>query len=342
MSIVLAYINPMRRISTSKLVLAALLAAGSLPALAQQTIVFSKPSDVSADKANNFMENRAGRINNDHNAPKSLFNTDLSPTLPMPRPVNYQYQDPSVQEALNKRKNWTLLTPEEILGIQTPEQILGVTADKNKPKLTLEEKFLQRQGLGGPTNARPTSLFAREKDEKNNPFSRTRDDRDSFYRANDRQLGERLNPDVAGNFERLKKATAQESYSATGRKEDSPWASAFANPAMPKRSPDQLASMERFRAMLEPAAPAQPAPSTFRVSATPDPYLQPQPKINPNGRSVETLENNSSRPTGITPLPTITGPVTSPPKKRPDWQAQLPPWLGNKPQSIDQKRSSAY
>lgn len=342
MSIVLACINPMRRISKIELVLAVLLAAGIFPVMAQQTIVLSKPADASADKANSFMENRSGRLNNDHNAPKSLFNTDISPTLPMPRPVNYQYQDPSVQEALNKRKNWTLLTPEEILGIQTPEQILGVTADKNKPKLTLEEKFLQRQNLGGPTNTRPASLFARENAEKDNPFSRNRDDRDSVLRANEKQLGERLNLDAAGNFERLKKAAAQDAYLANGRKEDSPWASAFANPAMPKRSPDQLASMERFRAMLEPTAPAQPAPSTIRASATVDPYLQPQPKINPNGRSVEALENNSSRPTGITPLPTVTGPVSTTPKKRPDWQAQLPPWLGNKPQSIDQKRSSAY
>ena len=341
MSIVLACNNPMRRVSANDLILAVLLAAGFLPVSAQQTIVLSKPGEATAGK-NNFLNNRPGQIKDDHSAPKSLFNNDISPDLPMPLPLNYQYQDPSVQEALNKRKHWTLLTPEEILGIETPEQILGVSADKNKPKLTLEEKFMQRQAQDSTTNIRPASLFAKEKAENDSPFSRDREDRNSPYPPNERQLGERFDPSVAGNYDRLKINAAQDPYSAAGSKEDSPWASAFANPAMPKPSPEQLANMERFRAMMEPAPPAQPDPSTLRFSSTPDSYLQPQPKINPNGRSVESLENNSSRPTGIKPLPTITGPVTSTPKKRPDWQAQLPPWLSNKPQSFDQKRSSAY
>jgi hypothetical protein len=328
----------MRRIPANDLILAVLLAAGTFPVSAQQTTVLSKPADISADKANNFMENRSGRMNNDHSAPKSLFN-NVTPDLPMPQPLNYRMQDPSIQEALNKRKNWTLLTPEEILGIKTPEEILGVSADKNKPKLSLEEKFLQRQYQTGPTNGRVSSLFSKEND---NPFSRNREEKNSFYHTTERQPGDRLDPNAAKYFDQLKKAAAQDGFSTSARQEDSPWASAFANPSMPKRSPEQIASMERFRALMDPAPPAQPAPTTIRYSAAPNPYMQPQPKFNPNGRSIDSLENNSSRPTGINPLPTVTGPVPASPKKRPDWQAQLPPWLANKPQSIDQKRANAY
>jgi len=339
----------MRRIPATVLTLATLLAAGTLPAPAQQTIVISKPADISPDKANNFMDSPSRRANNSHNAPRSLFNNNVSPDLPAPRTVNYQPHDPAVQEALNKRKNWTLLTPEEILGIQTPEQVLGISADKNKTKLTLEEKFLQRQIKTGPTNGigRADSPFSKD---DNNPFtqnSRNREDRDVFSRDSARQLDERGDSSLTRLLDHLNKnKTAQDPYSISARRENSPWASDFANPTTPPRSSDQLSSMERFRAMLEPPPSAQPAGSTARFPTTPitkpDSYLQPQPKINPNGRTVTSLEDNSSRPTGITPLPGVTGstPITAP--KRPEWQAQLPPWLVNKPQTIDQKRANGY
>ena len=111
---------------------------------AQQTIIFSKPSDLPANKANAFLpgiERRAG----DYNAPHSLFN-DYTPDFPLPKPVVFQNNNSaSVREALDKRKNWTLLTPEQILGIQTPEQILGVPDKNRDKKLSLEEQFLLRE-----------------------------------------------------------------------------------------------------------------------------------------------------------------------------------------------------
>lgn len=338
MSIVLAYINRMKLILAHRLFLAGMLLAGMIPCAAQQTMVLSKPADMSAERANNFLDNRSSRVNNDHNAPRSLFN-NITPDVPLPPPQQfYQYQNPSVQEALNKRKNWTLLTPEEILGVQTAEQIMGVPADKTKPKLSLEEKFLLRQ-QSGATNGKVASLFSKE---DNNPFSQKRDDRNSPFYSGERQSGERLSPDSDRYFDQLKKMAAQDAFAVKAKKEDSPWASGFANPTAMKRTPEQIAAMERFRAMLEPATP-QPAASAIRVSApAPDPYLQPQPKINPVGRSVESLENNSARPTGITPLPTVTGSAPKTQTKRPDWQAQPPPWTSGKPQTIEQKRANFY
>lgn len=339
MSIVLAYINRMKFMLAHRLFLAGLLAGGVIPCAAQQTIVVSKPADLSAERANNFMDNRSSRINNDHNAPRSLFN-NLTPEAPMTPPPQYiPRQDPSVQEALNKRKNWTLLTPEEILGIPTPEQIMGVPADKTKPKLTLEEKFLLRQ-QSSATNGRVASLFSRE---DNNPFSRNRADRTSPFYTSDKSPTDRLSPDSDRYFDQLKKMAARDDFSAQAlKKEESPWATSFANPTAPKRTPEQLAAMERFRAMLEPTSP-QPAMTASRSAvAAPDPYLQPQPKVNPIGRSVNSLENNSARPTGINPLPTVIGSAPKTPAKRPDWQAQPPPWTSGKPQTIEQKRANFY
>jgi hypothetical protein len=116
----------------------------------------------------------------------------------------------------------------------------------------------------------------------------------------------------------------------------------FAQPTQPKITPEQLADRERFRALMEPnSAPdklVNPAGYSTSLTPAPDPYLQPQPKFNPVGRSYSSLENNAARPTGINPLPGITGPAPKPVEKRPTWQAQPPPWLtdGPKPHNPNQ------
>jgi hypothetical protein len=77
------------------------------------------------------------------------------------------------------------------------------------------------------------------------------------------------------------------------------------------------------------------APTRFSVKPveTRSSFLQPQPAFNPAGRSIATLEEKSARPTGIQPLPGITGPIQTTPTTRPDWQAQLPPWLTDGPKT---------
>jgi hypothetical protein len=50
------------------------------------------------------------------------------------------------------------------------------------------------------------------------------------------------------------------------------------------------------------------------------------------------LEDKISRPKGLQPLPGIATKPVEPATKRPTWQAQLPPWLSDKPQQRDLKR----
>lgn len=319
--------------------LAAVLAVGCLSSWAQQTTVNSKPADVSPEKANSFMDNRSPRLNNDHNAPRSLFEAN-SPNLVLPPPVYFQNQDPVAREAANRRKNWTLLTPEEIMGVKTPEQILGLDKDKYQAKLTLEQEFLQRQRKPAGTNGLNNPAYSRN---NNNPFSRYHDEQNPFSQ-NKNEADYRMNETRAASPSRYLDSlnrNAAPGSSGFQRDEESPWASGFARPSVPKPSPEELAkrnaNMERFRALMEPAPQPAQAANPGRYSASPataevDPYLQPQPKVNPVGHSIQALEDTSARPTGITPLPPVTGSVQTPVQTRPAWQAQPPPWLSDKPQ----------
>lgn len=313
------------------------LLTGGLPLMAQQTIVFSKPADASADKANSFMDSsRSSRVNADsYKAPKPFFQ-DYSPSPALPAPIYYQNNDASVREALNKRKNWTLLTPEQILGIQTPEQILGVDDAKGDKKLSLEEQFLRRQDRSSGTNNRALTALTRRDDE--NPFGKKREDQNSYLRGNEPSREQNMPSSPASYFDRLSGAAAQNAYAPGKERENSAWASSFAQPTAAKPTPEQVASMDRFRAMMEPTAPPVKKSEPDRwISATPaaDPYLQPQPKVNPAGMGIL---DNSARPTGIQPLPSVTGPAKTPQTVRPAWQAQLPPWLSDKPQANKPKR----
>jgi hypothetical protein len=322
----------------SKIFLAiAALGMAAVSASAQQTVVFSKPADMSADKANGFMDNPSHRVNADsYKAPQSIFQNTL-PDAPPPR-IFYQNQDPSAQEALNKRKNWTLLTPEQILGIQTPEQILGVDDPKGEKKLSLEEQFLLRQSRSTATNGR--ALMAVSRDDNNpfrkDPFNRNQDEQNPFWRTTSYPQNDKLPPGGRANyFDQLTKASARDA-AAGGRVEDSPWAGVFTQPTAPKQTPEQIADMERFRAMMEPATPVVKPPDANRWNVAPapapSPYLEIAPKVNPVGADVMSLQDSSGHPTGIQPLPGIATQPKPVQPTRPTWQAQPPPWLSDKPQ----------
>jgi len=310
-------------------------------AWSQETVINSKSAEKLSDTANSFLNDPKRSINaGDYNAPRQLFGIP-SGSLPMPQPIIIN-RDPSVNEALNKRKNWTLLTPEQILGIKTPEEILGIKDPANTKKLTLEEQFLLRQSrpfTGAVTNGRTGSLSGKD---DANPFLRNKEDANPFSRGpfaqqNDQQSGS------PKNLSQLFNSKVSDSFSGNDRNQESAWTSAFAQPSQPKMTPEQLANRERFRALMEPNSlpdsQANPARYGAPAAPAPDPYLQPQPKFNPAGSSYSTLQNNSTRPTGINPLPGVTRPAAKLETQRPSWQAQRPPWLTDGPQPHDPSRN---
>jgi hypothetical protein len=317
----------------SRLMMVAALATLALGAPAQQTIIFSKPADLPANPASASLPDGEGRAG-DYNAPHPLFK-DYTPDFPLPKPLFQNNHNASVQEALDKRKNWTLLTPEQILGIQTPEQILGGPGKNRDKKLSLEEQFLLRErraSARSATNGRagnPALLRAltdgnpfeaKNKNDENNPFGRE----PQKMEPGTRYFNQLLNAqDSAGN--------------GPEEKPSSPWNNPFTQPSRPKETPEQLADRERFRALMEPTTPPDKVEVPTRFSAVkasvPDPFLQPVPVVNPAGRAVPPLENIFSRPAGIKPLPGVSTPPPTPVAAKPNWQSQLPPWMRDGPPS---------
>lgn len=321
--------------------LAAFSIGAAVSSSAQQTLINSKPKDVDLDKANSFMESSRPLNAGDYVAPRPF----LEPSLPLPPPAYLNTWNGSASDAANKRKNWTLLTPRQILGVQTPDEILGLDSPDDKKKLSLEEQFLLRQRqpwAGAATNGGAGALFLRD---DANPFSNNNQDS-----RNDRATALPFSPDSrqpdlnqSDSFRSLKKLLGNldaGSASAGGNQsqnQNSIWISGFTQPPRPKVNQDQLDNMERFRALLEPRSAVEntvATPTRFTpTKPSSSSFFDPPPNVNPAGRTYSSMESDIGRPKGLTPLPGVTGPVIKPDEnKRPAWKAKLPPWMSSGPQ----------
>jgi len=313
-------------------------ASATLNAPAQDKIIFSKPADVPAEKTKSFVPTITYHAG-DFNAPHQVF-SHSSADLPMPPPAQRNNDNASVREALDKRKNWTLLTPEQILGIQTPEQILGIPEKDSDKNLSLEEKFLNRQSRpasGSATNGRAGGPMWNPADAANPFVLKTKADADTPFRqaSQDMEPGRKF-------FNQVGNGSGQ--ANGPDEKHGLSWNSVFAQPPRPKPTPEQQAAMESFRALLQPNPLPDKSPVAARFTLapapTPDPFLQARPVENPAGRDVTPLNKLFSQPTGIQPLPGISTPPPTPINVRPKWQAQLPPWMNSGSQA--QKPNRAY
>jgi hypothetical protein len=321
--------------SASKLIacLTAVAVLAALSAAAQPSLQFTKPADPElANKANAFLPDRRNAAGG-FNAPSSLFSSgpdvsfDPLPGTPGPQPVSPE-DARRWQKILDGRKNWTLMTPEEILGIHTPEEILGLPDPTGDDKFSQEERFLRRQerlSLAAATNSsyrRPDSYL---RDDRSNPFRPPGAD-DLFARP-----GANQDPNSPKNFSRLLNSSADALFGAKD-KPVSAWSNPFdLPPPPPKATPEQLAGMERFRALMEPEAvlekPVNPTRPVAVVPA-PNPYLEAVPNFNPAGHTFASPQRNIGKPSGIKPLPGITGPYPAP-ATRSATKAQLPPWMSD-------------
>lgn len=316
-----------------------LAAAMVLPSAAQQPIIFSKPADASgtAKPDANLAPEPKHETHSLLRPPMSVFET-THPTPSLSPGANYQAarvspeQLKAWQKILDAKNHWTLMTPEEILGIPTPEKILGLPAKDGEDKLTLDERFLRR---GKKTAANlleiPAAETARRTDSltpnNGNPFTRK-----SFESVFARPV-EKNSPaqPVAGTAERSGSflgALLNSSFSSADRP-DQRWGNAFGPPTAPvKTTPKQLAGMESFRATMQPAAVFQKAaePSRAATVTARDPFMNVTPGFNPHGSSFAPLKNDVTRPMGLSPLPGIATRLPETPV-RPAAAPNLPPWL---------------
>jgi hypothetical protein len=248
-----------------------------------------------------------------------------------------------MQKLLEERKNWTQMTPEEILGVAPKEDMLKpperdvMGREKQTSQL---ERYLDRETRmrGGLTNGWQSS-------QDNSPWQWSRDrnglnpldsQRDSTDDAAQR-LSEYLNSQRMGEspVNRADKNFGWDSFSPP------------APQSTAKPDPEQMAAMDRFRQFLNPApAPAAEASSDgkyFHVSKTAavaDSYMnQPDYVPNPAGSSFTPLTSGIGKPSGLMPLPGVVSQGIAP-ESGAAWTPQPAPWLiqGPKPFVMPQRK----
>jgi hypothetical protein len=322
-----------------RLLLVLAMGAMVLPAGAQQSsqpIIFSSPKtgEETTDRPSPAPDIlQPGILPGTLQAPVTFF--DLNPpddSPPLPASPGISLQQQRMRKLLADRKNWTLMTPEEILGLEASGKMLQAperdALGREKDPTPLE-RYLERENRlrNGPTND-----WNNDRADQPGNFSHDPDSVNPLdYRRNN-------SADAARSFSQILNGQRNRDQDAD-QSENSSWET-FSQPlpqAATKPDLQQLAAMERFRQLLNssPAEEAQPS-SDNKFFPAPKPVMDPlltQPDFvpNPAGASFTPLSSGIARPTGLTPLP---GVVTSllPPVATPSWKPQPPPWLLQGPQ----------
>ncbi|MDR3378045.1 MAG: hypothetical protein P4M10_05120 [Verrucomicrobiae bacterium] len=304
-----------------RLALAVVLTMGC-PAPAQQTIELTKPSDADDSATSHPLPSALS-------APVSLFHSRGPAFDDLPggsQPVILNDNSTQWKNFLNQRKNWSLLTPKEILSVPTPESILGLPDAQDELGLSVEQRYLQRRDHESQMAA------------TNGPGrSDSGSDRDSLLLRNpddDRRLGRSLSSPGAETVDAMKTIKPFDNLptSADRNQADSLWGGPLSGQVIdPKQTPDQLAGMERFRAMMDPATPATKSANSSMASSA---GLGSDAKSHSlDGKSsahaYTSVQDTSLKPTT---LMLFGQPLPPAPAKKVSW-VQPPPWLSQTPQS---------
>src|SRR5271154_2076066 len=273
-------------------------------------------------------------------AAPSGFDVDLpsgeAAPLVVPPAVSIS-ESQQLQNLLNPKKDWTLMTPEEIMGVTSPEKIFQVPerdAMGLRENPDALERFTERQN-GSQFAA--TNNFAPD-----NPASAWR-----FSGNRDFQPGADTPNPVSDNLgstptflNRLFNNAPQRDDNFAGENAGADSWKPFGD-SSPLPTPDsaQPTEMEQFKQLLGASSPDSTAirSSSFSGSAfdSPQPSANDnfgQPAVNPIGASYTPLTSGIGTPTGLTPLPTITGQSSLQPAIAPAWTPQAPPWMSQGPQ----------
>jgi hypothetical protein len=302
-----------------------------------QSIIFSAPPADDAESATPTLAPPSSplpSLPSTLQAPVSPFNYNSAPdNFPMPpQPSANSSEQQQMKKLLDDRKNWTLMTPEEIFGTATTDKSpqpaeRDATGQEKTP--TQLERYLDRQNQ--PLTDHTNNW---QNDRDNAPWDLT-PGRNRTNLSDSRRDG---TTDMSQNLNRLFGGLRNNDILAN-QNANAGWDSLNppAPPAPVKPDPEQLAAMERFRQLLAPSPAPTPEPSpnsSFFPAPKPvvDPnFTQPDFVPNPAGASFTPLTTGIGRPTGLTPLPGITSPVPHP-AAAPSWAPQPPPWVSQTPQ----------
>jgi hypothetical protein len=257
--------------------------------------------------------------------------------LPEPqRPTLSPDQARQMQRLLDERKNWALLTPEEIFGLPTAGKILGVS---------------DRDAFGQPKNETLVAQFYERQEQL-----RARTNSDNFDAGDsathwDFSGGQepQIKPGVlTGGVRPENSPLMNQLLNETPDDRTSPaqatkgiWQKAFNLPAPPPGpTPEQQAAMEQFQQLLQPHSPSGDAAKASSLggpifspsSVAPNSAPGPQAAI-PIGASYTPLNSGIGMPAGVARLPGLLGPTNSVlPALAPEWRPPPPPWMSSEPQ----------
>jgi len=264
-------------------------------------------------------------------APPVLFSPPADPT-PLIDPAMLQTQSRAdLQKQKHQedlQKNWMLLTPEEILGVEDKDKKGQDDPDEN---LTAEQRFIKRLEVSRiNTNAAAdhAALFDNNWRRDNNLDSQFKD-ASSFFRSSQSSFSKVHTFDNPA----AEDATFNQLPQQAPR---SPWASAWSPPPEAyssynnKPDPAQAAEMERFRAILSPANPAPPKPlnagsQTAGFYSSPASASAASPS--PLGLGYAPIKDNIGRPK---PLPSLFASPNDKPAVDNSHHPAPPPWLVNR------------
>jgi hypothetical protein len=282
--------------------------------------------------------------------PKSLESLDFGNSAQIPLPLDLNgppaaappppgalmispAEQAQLQDLSDRRKNWILLTPAEILGATTPEKILGIQEHDAAGQLknsTALERYTERQNqmLSANTNA-----FQNVDSSPAWNFSRNRHDQSDVFNPNNGGLeNPATTADSPLNFGPDNRTLARQNQDGNRSK-------LFGSPTpSPTPTAAQQMSRERFRQLLgsspSPAPAATPSSNDKIFSLpgmSPDIKLG-QPSLNPMGTLFTPLNSGIGKPANLPTLQSAWGLSYTSSRPAAAWAPQPPPWMLADPQ----------
>jgi hypothetical protein len=252
---------------------------------------------------------------------------------PLPEPQSPAFspdQARQMQRLLDERKNWALLTPEEILGLPTPEKILGVS---------------DRDAFGQPKDETIVAHYYERQEQL-----RARTNNDNFGAADaaphwdfsgsqELQMNSGIWTPAGGRPENSALPNpflngTPDNRAGSAQSAKSGWPKSFSLPAPPPGpTPEQQAATEQFQQLLQPRSPPGGA---AKASSSGSPIFSSSPMApdSAHGQPAAISMGAAYAPlsSGIA-MPGLLGPTNSAlPAFAPEWKPPPPPWMSSAPQ----------
>jgi hypothetical protein len=264
----------------------------------------------------------------------NLSSGEAPPLVTVPSAVSIS-EGQQLQNLLNPKKDWTLMTPEEIMGVTSPEKIFQVP-DRDAMGLRKNPNALERvtEGQNGSQFA-ATNGFSPDNPDSAWRFSRNRDFQPDAHTPN--PVGDNLGSIPTSLSQLFNNAQQRDDNFAGQNAGANLWKPIGGSSPLPTPDSAQPTEMDQFKQLLgaDPPTPVEtPAArssSGASFSSSSDDNFG-QPAVNPVGASYTPLTSGIGTPTGLTPLPTITGQNSIQPAITPAWTPQAPPWMSQGPQ----------